>query len=72
MFINDKMKVNKFKLVAIPRNRDYFGRLGNNACPESMYSGDVFIPQGNKVDVLAYMDAYDAMKQREESKSKSE
>lgn len=39
--VPEKLKLNKFKLVAIPKNRDYFARFGFAKSPASSYSGDL-------------------------------
>ncbi len=71
-FPDEKMKVNKFHDVAIPRNAEYFARFGYAVSPSCSYTGDEPAPQPmNKTDMLADMERYDAMKQAEEN-SKSE
>lgn len=68
LFLDEKMKVNIFKNVAIPRNADYFSRYGFAVSPSSLYSGDETAPSPmNKTDILADMERYDAMKQAEEN-----
>lgn len=55
MYCPDKLKLNKFKEVNIPSNRDYFARFGKVTVPSSMYGGDkqaVPMPM-NKTDELA-------------------
>lgn len=68
MYVPDeKMKINKFKLVSIPRNCEYMRRFGNSVAPSNMYTGDEPAPlPRNKVDMLADADAYDAMMQKVE------
>lgn len=67
-FPDEKMKVNKFHDVAIPRNAEYFARFGYAVSPSSEYSGDEPAPKPLlKTDLLADMDCYDAMKQAEEN-----
>lgn len=62
------MKVNRFKVVAIPRPCEYMRRFGATTAPANMYTGDDFAPlPQNKVDMLALADIRDAMLQREES-----
>lgn len=71
---DEKMKVNKFRIVAIPRPIEFMARFGVAEIPNSSYSGDEFapIPQ-NKVDMLADADRYDQMMQEvERSKEKSD
>lgn len=68
MYVPDKkMKINKFKLVSIPRNVEYMRRLGGSVAPSNMYTGDEFAPlPKNKVDMLADAEAYDEMMQKVE------
>lgn len=58
MYIPEEMKVNKFKLVNLPSNADYFARLGQFAPAPSQYTGDnVAIMDENKVDsIVDYLD----------------
>ena len=66
-FPDDKMRVNRFKCVAIPRPCVYMRRFGGATAPSNMYSGDEFAPMpGNKLDMLADADRYDAMMQEVE------
>lgn len=65
---DEKMKVNSFRQVAIPRNAEYFARYGYAVSPASLYTGDEPAPKPmNKTDILADMERYDAMKQAEEN-----
>ena len=68
MYVPDeKMKVNKFRVVAIPRPIEYMSRFGTADMPSSSYSGDEYVPlPRNKVDMLADADRYDAMMQKVE------
>lgn len=51
---DDKMKVNKFRLVAIPRPVEFMRRYGAVNTPSSAYTGDNLAPMSrNKVEVLA-------------------
>lgn len=69
---DEKMKVNSFRQVAIPRNAEYFARYGYAVSPASLYTGDVPAPVPmNKTDLLADMEAYDSMMQEKEN-AKSE
>lgn len=71
-FPDDAQKVNRFKQVAIPTNAQFFARYGLSASPLSEYSGDEIAPTPRtKVDIYADMQAYDAMKQREEASETS-
>lgn len=58
MLIPEKLKLNKFRLVKIPSNKDYFGRVGlQSAGSPSMYSGDELVfPVQNKVDQIVEAD----------------
>lgn len=59
------MKVNKFRLVVIPKNRDYMSRFGS-VTPAGAFSGDeVSHMPGNKVDDLQYWSMYAEHKARE-------
>lgn len=59
------MKVNKFKLVVIPKNRDYMFRFGS-VSPAGAFSGDEEAHlQQNKVDDLDYWSRYADQKARE-------
>lgn len=68
MFVPDeKMKINKFRVVAIPKPIEFMQRFGSADMPSSSYSGDEFAPlPKNKVDMLADADAYDALMQKVE------
>lgn len=67
------MKVNRFKDVAIPKNKDYFARLAGNIvqAPAGAYTGDdpVHI-SGNKTDELNMYARYAEAKAAEAAKSK--
>lgn len=66
-FPDEKMKVNAFKVVAIPRPIEYMRRFGGASMPSSSYTGDELAPIGqNKVDMLSDVEAYDRMMQKEE------
>lgn len=61
---DDKMKINKFKLVAIPRNCEYMRRFGKQTSLSSQYSGDSAAPRsGNKVDMLYQAELMDIQEQ---------
>lgn len=59
MFVPDKLKLNKFQLVRIPSNKDYFGRVGlTGTGPSSSYTGDEIAPMAqSKMDQIAETDA---------------
>lgn len=70
MFVVEKLKLNKFVHVEIPKKSEFYARLAGvqPSIPSSMYSGDELIPKGNKTDILAQMDAKNsAALAREES-----
>lgn len=54
MLIPEKLKLNKFKLVKIPSNKDYFGRVGlQSSGLSSQYTGDEFgTPPQSKIDQI--------------------
>lgn len=69
---DEKMKINKFRQVAIPKPIEYMQRFGSADMPSSSYSGDEFAPlPRNKVDMLADADRYDAMMQKVELERES-
>lgn len=75
MYVPDeKMKINKFRIVAIPKPIEFMQRFGSAEMPSSSYSGEEYAPlPKNKVDMLADADAYDAMMQKVElEKAKSD
>lgn len=51
---SDDLKVNAFKVVAIPRNCEYMRRFGKQVSVSSQFTGDTTnIPRsGNKVDLI--------------------
>ena len=60
MFINEKLKLNRFKKCSIPCNRDYFARYGFQVVPESSFTGDELADMpSNPVDRIskAYQDS---------------
>ena len=48
MYVNEKMKLNKFVQVKIPKNKEYFRRFnGNLPIPsDGNFSGDEVVPAG--------------------------
>lgn len=53
MYIPEKLKLNKFRQVDIPANRDYFARYGMLEVPASKYSGDESMPVNeSKIDSI--------------------
>lgn len=58
MFVPDAMKLNKFRLVNIPRPREMFARYGFK--PMSVFSGDSVVPQGvRKIDTMNMLEELD-------------
>lgn len=67
MNIPEKLKLNRFKVVNLPSNKDLFSRFGKKSMPENLYTGDDMAPQASrKIDQIADYDAYDRMMQQEE------
>lgn len=67
MFVPDKLKLNKFKEVSIPENRDYFARYGFLRVPENAYSGEEVVPlSGTKIDDIEAGLEYDRLMQEKE------
>ena len=65
-FPNEDIKINKFKLVYVPKNRDYMSRLGSVTVPPEAYSGDAEIHrQQNKVEDLEFYSRYAQIKAKE-------
>lgn len=68
MFVPEKNKLNKFKLVKLPRPCEMFGRYGQFESPDSQYTGDeVAVMSSRKIDTLADMDVYDRYMQQQEN-----
>lgn len=67
-FPKQEMKVNKFRLVVVPKNRDYMSRFGS-VTPNGAFSGDdlAHLP-GNKVDDLETYSRYAEKMARESQK----
>lgn len=60
MVVPEKMKVNHFKEVRIPSNKEYFKKFGSYQPTESYFTGEEAIPLGErKVDMLARIAAED-------------
>lgn len=64
MFVIDKMKLNRFRAVSIPKNRDLFLRVGARALPP-MQDGQVADYTNGVMDE---MDALEAQVVRENTK----
>lgn len=70
---DEAIKVNKFRLVYIPKNRDYMSRFGSVTAPPESFSGDAEVHrQQNKVDDLEFYSRYAQMKAREAESKKDE
>lgn len=64
---DEKMKINRFVAVKIPRNCEYVRRFGKQTPMDSQYSGDNVVPRnGNKVDMLYQAELMDLQDQRSE------
>ena len=71
-FPDEKMKINRFRVVAIPRPVEFMQRFGTAEMPSSSYSGDEYAPlPRNKVDMLADAERYDEMMQKVEFERES-
>lgn len=59
MLVPEKLKLNKFKLVKIPSNKDYFARVGlQSAGTPSQYTGDeMAVLDQSKIDQIRAADA---------------
>lgn len=58
MVVIEELKLNRFRPVAIPDNRTFFGRFGETNPLGSQYSGDEMIPDlQSKLDALRQIDA---------------
>lgn len=54
MYVPDKLKLNKFRLVRIPSNAEYFRRYGAGNDSKGVYSGDEMLSTGErKIDSIA-------------------
>lgn len=68
MYIPEKLKLNAFRHVAIPKPVEMFARFGYQTPTPSVFTGDDELVSigGRKTDDLADMDAYDRMMQQQE------
>ena len=68
MYIPEKLKLNAFRVVALPEPSEMFARYGYLTPSSDVFTGeDELVPAGGrKTDVLADMDAYDRMMQQQE------
>lgn len=61
MHVPEKLQLNKFRKVAIPRPKDILGRYGFKEMASQTYSGEADIPMTqSKLD--AYAEAYEELK----------
>lgn len=69
MYIPEEMKFNRFVDVKLPKNHDYFARLGQFQPSPSMYTGDdPAIMEQNKVDSIQdYLDYASQMSSNSEN-----
>lgn len=69
MYVPEKLKLNKFVLVDIPKPSVYFARLGGlrPSLPAGVYSGDEILPRGNKTDLLAMAESANLAQIRREA-----
>lgn len=55
MYVQEKLKLNKFREVSIPRPSVYLERRGNIPTVDGSYSGDEDVPlQVSKIDSFSY------------------
>lgn len=67
---DEKMKINRFKSVKIPRNCEYVRRFGKLTPMDCQYTGDQLPPRsGNKVDMLYQAELMDLQDQRSSAES---
>ena len=52
MVIEERLKLNRFQQVSIPKPSDMFARLGGRITPATEYSGEEVLQQSNKVEQL--------------------
>lgn len=69
MVIEEKLKLNKFREVSIPKPSDMYARLGYRNLPDGNYTGEEEMFEGRKLDNLREQDEayrkYAESKQRE-------
>lgn len=69
---DEKMKINRFTPVAIPRNCEYMRRFGKSTPMSNQYTGDNRIPlNGNKVDMLYQSELMDLQQQKLDSENEA-
>ena len=70
---SDKMKINRFVVVAIPRNSEYVRRFGKSTPLANQYTGENVAPRpATKIDMMYQAELMDLQDQRSESSEKSE
>lgn len=70
MFVVEKLKLNKFVHVEIPKNSDFFYRLAGArpVAPAGAFTGDDIVPNGmNKIDELYRADSVNLNQLRREA-----
>lgn len=68
-----EMKINKFRLVDIPKNRDYMRRLGEVTAQSNLYTGDeIARAEQNKADEIEFYRKYAESKAKERSHKENE
>lgn len=68
MKVPDALKINKFKLVRIPKNSDFALRYGFVASPSSLYSGEDVVPDNlTKTQSLAEAERIAELLNKEDS-----
>lgn len=70
MLVPNKLKLNRYRFVSIPKNRDYFAKYGNFNTLQVNYTGDDVAPIGqSKLDQILEADAeYQQYLQQDNSK----
>lgn len=64
MYVNEKLKLNKFRYVAIPKPSEYFKRFGGMLPTGDSYTGEeVAVMPMSKVDMLGRAADYDMYQQ---------
>lgn len=59
MYVPEKLKLNRFRVVAVPSNREYFASFGGKLMDNNSYTGDKFAPTPmNKVESIVDYQQY--------------
>lgn len=71
---DEKMKINRFVAVAIPRNCEYLRRFGKSTPLASQYTGESALPPrpATKIDMMYQAELMDLQNQREEAQQNTE